>query len=157
MVQGNGSWSAELNVTEDLMSTGLAVWCQNSKETMGNTLLDQSLASGTWSGRTMASCPAVQSAPAAPPMAGHAVSLQPKAHQARAHTWQPRAGRSGHRHHNRGPACRQEPGQPAPTHHPNFTWKHSHVHMDATALQSAINSHKQHAAYGRCGRLFCHK
>lgn len=36
-----------------------------------------------------------------------------------------------------------EPRQPSPTHPPNFTWKYSHVPMDATALQSIHKSSMQ--------------
>lgn len=102
---------------------------------------------GHGSGRTVAPrCPAGQSSPPAPPRAGHAVSLQPN---------------TGHVCGSRGRAglatatattalpCPQEPRQPSPTHHPNFTWKH--VHMDATALQHpAINSMQAMAGVAGC-------
>lgn len=102
---------------------------------------------GHGSGRTVAPrCPAGQSSPPAPPRAGHAVSLQPN---------------TGHVCGSRGRAglatatattalpCPQEPRQPSPTHHPNFTWKHGH--MDATALQHpAINSMQAMAGVAGC-------
>lgn len=103
---------------------------------------------GHGSGRTVAPrCP-VQSTPPAPPRAGHAVSLQPN---------------TGHACGSQGQAglatataatalpCPQKPRQPSRTHHPNFTWKHGHVHMDATALQHpAINSMQAMAGVAGC-------
>lgn len=130
----------------DLVSTGLAVWCQNSEEDHGEHTPGPT--SGVWDMGQGGPWHLVVllSSPPAPPRAGHAVSLQPN---------------TGHVCGSRGRAglatatattalpCPQEPRQPSPTHHPNFTWKH--VHMDATALQHpAINSMQAMAGVAGC-------
>lgn len=125
---------------------GLAIWSQTLKEHHGQHipgLLDQSQVSGTWGTEDhgiLLSC--TQSAPSAPPRAGHARSLQPNACQAQAtHGSQRQAGLTTATTTTALPRL-QEPRQPSPTHHPSCTWTQS-LPMDATALQSSHKSSMQ--------------
>lgn len=128
------------------MSTGLAVWCQNSKEDHGEHTPGP--VSGTWEDHGMLSCCAVW--PSSSSRAGHAVSLQPNIRQAWAQMWQPRAGRARHRHHNHSPALSAGAQAASSYSSPNFTWKHRHLHTDATALQSSHNSRQPMAGVAGC-------
>lgn len=132
--------SLRTSCPRDLQS-GAKTW----KSTMGSTLLDSWTnlwCLGHGAQRTMESCcPAVQSAPPAPPRAGHALSLQPNACQARATRGsQGQAGLTTATTTTALPRL-QEPRQPSPTHHPNCTWKHSHYPW--MPLQSSHKSSMQ--------------
>lgn len=99
-----GQWelSAELNVTGTSCPQDLQFGAKTQKRTMGNTLLDQPLVSGTWvredRGTSLSCCAVLPTSSSQ----GRSCSLTAAKHGPR--VWQPRAGRSRHCHRNHGPA-----------------------------------------------------
>ena len=134
---------------------------KTQKGTTGSALLDRPLAAGTWVREEQGpSLPPVRPTPPPPPLQAWGTrrdcqGMRPRCSRTRAKRGpcvrRARAGRSRRCCCNRSSARPLEQRQLAPTHRPNFTRKHSHVYMDATAIRNmAINSMQATAGVAGC-------